>query len=355
MKSCYIPYTVKSNKYVENIQSILTSSDIEVYSLKESLKSLKLFKQIKVFNFNWFEGTKYKNSILVLLDYISKIIFIYILKMFNKRIIWTMHNKLSHDTKFERLSKLIIKVFCIKSDYIVIHCSESIEVIKTIYHKIDMKKIKFIEHPNYIENYKSSNTITKKELSIDGDDLVFLFFGAVRPYKNIELLVEVFNEIEGKNIKLIIAGKPMNKDYEDKIKKMAEGNESIKLVLDFIPDEEVEGYYSLCDIVVLPYEYKSMLNSGSVYLSFSLKKIIICPEIGTVKDIKDREIVYSYKYNSEKEHKQKLKEIIQEVYKKSKDDRNYIDISGDRAFRYILEKHSKTLIKKKYVDLYTNV
>lgn len=354
MKSCYIPYIVKSNKYVENIQRVLESAGIQTYSLKECLKSFKLFKQIKVFNFNWFEGTKYNNSFLVLLDYISKIIFIYLLKIFNKKIIWTMHNKVSHDTKFEKLSKTIIKVFCKKSDYIVIHCNESIDLIQEIYPKVDIKKFKFIEHPNYIGSYKINNSISRKDLSVDEDDLVFLFFGAVRPYKNIELLVDVFNDLKEKNIKLIIAGKPMNKEYEEKIKNMSKENEGIKLLLDFIPDEEVQAYYNICNIVVLPYDYKSMLNSGSVYLSFSLSKIVICPEIGTVKDIDDKDIVYSYQYDSEIEHKQRLKEIIKTIYSTNKDDKTYIGNSGEKSYKYVSEKHSNNIIKKKYLNLYTN-
>lgn len=51
-----------------------------------------------------------------------------------------------------------------------------------------------------------------------------LFMGSVRPYKNIELILEAANKLQGKNIEFVIAGKANNKDYEKLIQDQSESS-----------------------------------------------------------------------------------------------------------------------------------
>lgn len=355
INSCYQPYNV-NNPYVENIKSMLESNNITTISIKKCLLSIKVLKDTKIFNLNWFENIGSKGKITAPIEYLFKCIILWWLKVNNKKIIYTLHNKLPHNTTSNKLSIKMMKKLSIYSDKIVIMCEDSKDVLKSldIKHNINDKIIK-IEHPSYLKNYKDSEFYSLREKYDLNEDLVFLFIGAISPYKNIELLIKIFKEIKYENIKLIIAGKPKNEEYKNNLLKEINNSSNIITNFKYIPEDEIGNYYKTSDIVVLPYNKNNSLNSGSVYLSFTFAKTIICPNIGTINELKDKDFVFNYDYSSDEEHLEELRLIIHKVYDEFLSDKKTICDRGKRALNYVKKYHDYDEISKKYNKLYTDL
>ncbi len=150
----------------------------------------------------------------------------------------------------------------------------------------------FVHHPLY-DNYPSP---IKKEkardiLGISHQERVILFFGLIRAYKGLDLLLEAMSnpELKSMSFKLLIAGE----FYDDKSKYLElidkhQLHDKIILRDHYIPDNEVNIYFSACDAVIQP--YKNATNSGVSMVSYFYNKPIILTNIGGLKEIiKDNE------------------------------------------------------------------
>ena len=149
-------------------------------------------------------------------------------------------------------------------------------------------KVYFIPHPNYIGAYKENNIDYKSLLNIKDNELVLLFTGMVKPYKNIELLIEVSKYFENIPIKFIIAGSPSDDEYKMKILNLINSKNNIVPLLYFIADDDMTSLIEICDLMIFPYDMKSSLNSGSIILAFSYGKSVISPLISTLQDFDDK-------------------------------------------------------------------
>lgn len=353
MNICFFPIEVETNDYIDNMIDIIRDSGIVIYSLSDLKKNVRLFKKIDIFHFNWYENLDSKSYYKAIHSIIKKMIIILVLRFFNKKIIWTMHNKISHESINDKLSMVMLKFMAKKSDKIVIHSRESVNILSEIFHnKKIIDKTFYIHHVNYISNLKIDNKLVKEDLKIYNDELVFVFCGAIRKYKNIEMLINVFNNLNLKKCKLIIAGKPHTDEYRKELNELINGNKNIVTVFKFLSDDELFSLINLSDVLVLPYNKRSSLNSGSIILGFSCKKTVIAPMIGTLLDMKNEDFYYGYDYNKDEEHYEKFKQCIMKVYNDYIKNKNILKQKGEQAYSYVDRYYNSNVVKKELNDLY---
>src|SRR5690606_41220272 len=73
------------------------------------------------------------------------------------------------------------------------------------------------------------------------------------------------------------------------------------------------------ELLVLPYDLRSSLNSGPVSFSFSYKKTVICPLIGSIEDMGEGKAnVFHYSYQTDEEHADQLADQIDKAIKYKK-------------------------------------
>ena len=125
-----------------------------------------------------------------------------------------------------------------------------------------------------------------RALKLESDCSYILFFGFIRAYKGLDLLIEAFADrrLRNKNLKLIIAGEFYEDDtpYKDLIKKNSLENEVI-FYDHFIKDSEVPLFFSVADIVVQP--YKSATQSGVTQIAYYFEKPMLVTNVGGLKEI----------------------------------------------------------------------
>ncbi len=147
--------------------------------------------------------------------------------------------------------------------------------------------VKLSPHPLF-DNYGLA--VGRKEalaaLKLDPDNSYLLFFGFIRAYKGLDLLIEAFSDkrLRNRKLKLIIAGEFYEDDrvYRDLIKKYNLGNDII-FFDHFIKDEEVPFYFSVADLVVQP--YKTATQSGVTQIAFYFDKPMLVTDVGGLKEI----------------------------------------------------------------------
>lgn len=143
----------------------------------------------------------------------------------------------------------------------------------------------FLPHPVYnIYGEKVSREESVRYLELDPDKKYLLFFGLIRKYKGLELLLDAFSKLDIKNLYLIVAGE----FYEDK--KLYTGRAKRLDILDriiftdrFIPDSEVKYYFSLAETVVQP--YLSATQSGVTQIAYQFDCPMIVTNVGGLSEI----------------------------------------------------------------------
>ena len=125
----------------------------------------------------------------------------------------------------------------------------------------------------------------KEKLGFERDAKVLLFFGYVRKYKGLDILIEAFAEMEEKypDYRLLIAGEFYDnpQPYLQLIEKLGIKSK-VKVVNKFIPNEEVAAYFTLSEVVVLP--YRSATQSGILNIAYGYEKPVVITNVGGLSE-----------------------------------------------------------------------
>jgi glycosyltransferase involved in cell wall biosynthesis len=123
-------------------------------------------------------------------------------------------------------------------------------------------------------------------LNIDSSFNYILFFGFIRNYKGLDLLLEAFSNCEAatRNTKLIIAGEYYGEEeYYTKLIGKFNLRDKIILATNYISDAEVKYYFSASDVVVQP--YKTATQSGISQIAYHFEKPMIVTNVGGLPEI----------------------------------------------------------------------
>ena len=139
-----------------------------------------------------------------------------------------------------------------------------------------------IAHPLY-DNFGEAlaKTDARKKLGLPENEKIILFFGFIRKYKGLDILLNTMADerMKAAGIKLIVAGEfyEDKTQYLDLINKLGIQNQLI-LKTDFIPDSEVRNYLCAADAVIQP--YRNATQSGVTPLAYHFEKPMVVTNVG---------------------------------------------------------------------------
>ena len=152
----------------------------------------------------------------------------------------------------------------------------------------DTKKPRqFCPHPLY-DHYgqRLDKAEAVKALELSDNQRYVLFFGFIREYKGLDLLLKAFADtrLEQLGVKLIVAGEFYGdpKPYTDLIDSLGI-SDRVVLRTDFIPDSKVNNYFCACDIVAQP--YKTATQSGVTQIAFHFGRPMLVTRVGGLPEI----------------------------------------------------------------------
>jgi len=106
----------------------------------------------------------------------------------------------------------------------------------------------------------------------------FLFFGTIRHYKGLDLLIKAINQIKRDDYKLLIAGN--TNDWDD-YKILIGNNPNIIADIGFINNDDIPKYFSNADFLILP--YRTTTQSGPELISLNYNVPIIASNLAGFK------------------------------------------------------------------------
>lgn len=261
------------------------------YSTDNPPKNLKINRCINSINpFNWIKVgnqiKKEKFDIVIIpfwlplmgpsLGSLARII----KKNNHSKVVSIAHNIIPHESRFG--DKWLTKFFTNKIDGFLAMTQNVMNDLNT-FNSSSPKVLS--PHPIYdnfgeiIEKEKALNF-----LNLDTKFSYILFFGLIRDYKGLDLLLEAFSNVNKENIKIIIAGEYYSDKtpYQKLIQSLGIEDKIIE-VDKFIPDSEVNYYFSASDVVVQP--YKSATQSGVTQIAYHFNKPMIVTDVGGLKEM----------------------------------------------------------------------
>jgi glycosyltransferase involved in cell wall biosynthesis len=139
----------------------------------------------------------------------------------------------------------------------------------------------------YLPTYASLNQSEQADLTLKlpRDRPLILFFGFVRHYKGLDILLEALPDVlANQPVHLLVVGEfwQSDKPYREQIKRL-NLETAVTLVNAYIPDEELVAYIRAADVVVLP--YRSATQSAAVQLAFGLGKPVITTNVGGLSEV----------------------------------------------------------------------
>lgn len=146
---------------------------------------------------------------------------------------------------------------------------------------------RYSPHPVY-DHYGSvvNKAEAAKALGLDAEGRYLLFFGLVRKYKGLDLLIESFarSEKAKHKYKLIIAGEFYEDptSYLEQIKSL--GIEELVIIRNqYIPDDQIKYYFSIADLITQT--YRTATQSGISQLAFHFEKPMLVTRVGGLGEI----------------------------------------------------------------------
>ena len=254
-----------------------------------------------------------------------------------------VHNMIPHEPSL--LDKLFAP-FYVKSTDGFVALSDS--VVKDI-DKLDKcrKPKTFSPHPIY-DHYgeRMSKAEACELLKLDADKDYMLFFGLVRAYKGLDLLLDAMGKMHDKlpNLRLLIAGEfyEQEEGYREQIKNLGL-TEKVIIRNEFIPDADLRLYFSAADLIVQP--YKTATQSGVTQVAFHFEKPMLVTNVGGLGEIvHDHKMGYAVHPNAES-----IAEAIIDYYEndRQEDYTQYLILEKEKYSWSILTKaftHIKSLI-----------
>ena len=180
--------------------------------------------------------------------------------------------------------KILTSYFTNSIDGAIVMSKTVMDDLKVFREKIP---VKLSPHPLF-DNYGApvERSLALAALNLSPDESYLLFFGFIRAYKGLDLLIEAFSDkrLRNRKLKLIIAGEFYEDDipYKDLIRKYNLENDII-FFDHFIKDNEVHLFFSAADLVVQP--YKTATQSGVTQIAFYFEKPMLVTNVGGLKEI----------------------------------------------------------------------
>ena len=259
------------------------------------------------------------------------------------RCVALVHNMIPHEPSL--LDKLFAPLYVRATDGFV---ALSDSVVQDI-NRLDPSHKPKTSYPHPIYDHYGEQ-MSKEEaclaLHLQPEKQYMLFFGLVRAYKGLDLLLDAFGKVKDQlpNLQLIIAGEFY--EDEDKYRTQIASNQLTDRVIiknEFIADADLRKYFGAADLIVQP--YKSATQSGVTQVAFHFEKPMLVTNVGGLGEIvHDHQMGYAVDPNA-----QAIAEALTDYYTQNR--------QADYTAYLIQQKENYSWAKlaESFVTIYNNI
>jgi glycosyltransferase involved in cell wall biosynthesis len=201
------------------------------------------------------------------------------------KLVWTVHNLGSHERHHPRTAAVLHRGFLPQVDGWISLTHAGVGDVTRAFPRLADRPHAVIPSGHYASEYPGSSdrAAARRVLDIADDASVVLFFGQVRPYKNVPGLIRAFRGLDDARAVLVVAGRPLGPGLAEDVRVAAAGDARIRLRLDFVDPEDVQVLFRAADLAVLP--YSEIFNSGSAVLAVTFGCPVLVPDFGALAEL----------------------------------------------------------------------
>ncbi|HYH81582.1 MAG TPA: glycosyltransferase [Longimicrobium sp.] len=204
-------------------------------------------------------------------------------RLLGARIAWTMHNLTPHDFAPSRLERATQRAFARGCAWVRLFSPLSVARAAE-YLRLPPARFRTLPMGSYEAVYPDTVTDAdaRAALGIGADERVVLYFGALRPYKGVEELIDAFRAAAAPHWRLVVAGSPRGEAYVASLHERAAGDPRIAVHARSVPEAEVQTFFRAADVVALP--FRNIENSSSVVLAMGFGRPVVAPALGVLPE-----------------------------------------------------------------------
>lgn len=203
---------------------------------------------------------------------------------FNKKIILHLHNDYlnKENNYYKKVFNNCDKIITV-SDFLHKQVDSMSEKVVTIHSGINIEKI--------TTSVISKIEELRKKHMINDETITFGYVGRIIPIKGVKELIEAFNDLNYKNVKLLIIGDVGHANYKNiqylkKIKELSKNNKNI-IFTGFVDNDNLSNYYQIMDVVVIPSICNEALCLTAIEALANQKQVIASDRGGLVEVVNE--------------------------------------------------------------------
>lgn len=214
------------------------------------------------------------------------VLYLLLIRLRGVRIVWTVHNLRSHEHYHPKLERCFWRIFPRLIDGYICLSRSARRIALKRWPPLRRKPGGVARHGHYVPLYLNSPTRkeSRKLLGIPATSAMFLFFGQVRAYKNIEALIRAFRGFDNERAALVISGRAASLPFGERIKALARPDDRIRVDLRFLDEHVLRTHIAAADLVVLP--YGRPYNSGAALMALSCSRPVLVPDYPTMRSLR---------------------------------------------------------------------
>ena len=211
----------------------------------------------------------------------------YLKKKNKDKILFITENVVSHESRF--IDRFLTKIGLSNASKFLVLSNKVKEEIASKYPDKTVYKSELPIYNCYDTNKALNGNSIREKFGFKESDRVLLFFGYIRHYKGLDILIEALSILRktDPSYKLLVAGESyedekiyLNRIYELKLK------DAVVMENKFISNEDVGEYFYASDLVVLP--YRTATQSGILNMAYGFLKPVVITNVGGLAEFVDR-------------------------------------------------------------------
>ena len=198
------------------------------------------------------------------------------------KVVTVVHNAIPHEPKF--FDKPLARRFFEKCDLLVSMCDAVTADIRSL-----CPDARIVQHPHPVYDHfgdRVDKDAAQAKLGLDPEKRTLLFFGLIRDYKGLDLLIDAM-PLLGPGYQLVIAGESYG-SFDKYTQQIAASGcaDRIKVFNRYIDDDEVPAFFSASDVCVLP--YRSATQSGITAIAVNFELPLVATPVGGLAESIER-------------------------------------------------------------------